>query len=114
MEKKELMALIGNNVRQYRTEKKYTQEQLANQVNINSSAITRIENGQRMMSIPILRAVAESLDVSADSLLFNRTCSTHIENIITLLNGQTESSLTHIEKVIILLIAEYGEVEDKL
>ena len=46
-----------------------TQEELAAKVNINPSAITRIENGQRMMSIQTLTAVAKALGVSCDSLL---------------------------------------------
>ena len=114
MDKKALMALIGENVRYYRIEKKYTQEQLANLINVNSSAITRIESGQRMMSLPILRAVAEALNVGTDALLFNKNKNVYIENIITILNGQNEASLAHIEKILYVIIAEYGKVEDKL
>lgn len=54
MDKKKLQIQLGSNVRRYRLERKLTQEALASQVNINASAITRIEGGQRMVSVPTL------------------------------------------------------------
>ena len=67
--KKALMVLIGNNVRQCRVKRGLTQEELANQIDVDTSTIARIEGGTRMMSIIILCAMAEALQVSYDTLL---------------------------------------------
>lgn len=109
-EKGELMCLIGNNVRKYRMECKLTQHQLADLVNCNNSAITRIEGGSRMMSVSMLRAMAKALGVSCDALLFGNEVDSHISNIISLLQGQSQASLAHIEQVVRLLVQEYGEI----
>ena len=87
-----------------------TQEELAAKVNINPSAITRIENGQRMMSIQTLTAVAKALGVSCDSLLQTvENSSQRMKIICSLLENQSESSLDHVERVIQVLLEEYGE-----
>lgn len=112
MTKIELQKIIGSNVQRYRTKRKMTQEDLATKVNINASAITRIESGQRMMSIPTLTAVAKALGVSCDSLLQpEEMISERKKNICCLLEGQSDDSLDHVERVLQVLLEEYGEKE---
>ena len=108
-EKGELMKLIGDNVRHYRMERKMTQEELANLIGKNSSAITRIEGGSRMMSVPTLLAVSNALGVSSDALLRDRSACDGQETINYLLSSQTKDSLSKLEKVIQALIQVYGE-----
>lgn len=110
-EKGELMRLIGNNVRKYRMKRKLTQHQLADLINCNNSAITRIEGGARMMSISTLRAMAHALGVSCDALLFDDRADVHISNIVSMLQGQSQTSLTHIEGFVQLFLQEYGEID---
>lgn len=110
-EKDELMQLMGNNVRKYRMERKMTQRQLADLVNYDNSAITRIEGGARSMSVATLRAMAQALHVSCDALVFGDCPDVHINNIISMLQGQSQESLEHIERVVELLLREYGEAE---
>lgn len=107
-QKGELMHLIGNNVRKYRMERKLTQQQLADIVNCDNSAITRIESGTRMMSVPMLRAIAQALGVSCDALLFDNKSNVHVHNIVAMLQGQSPESLAHTERVVQLLLQEYG------
>lgn len=111
MDKNELMRFIGNNIRYYRMERKMTQEELSNLIGVNSSAITRIEGGTRMMSVPVLRTVADALGVSCDALLYNISESTEIANILHILSGQSKSSLTRISKILQVWVNEYGENE---
>lgn len=111
MDKKELMIKIGNNVRSYRMERKMTQSELANLVDKNNSAITRIESGVRMMSVPLLCEISDALNVSCDAILRGAMDAGHIENIRKMLEGQTESSLARIERIIRVLISEYGDTE---
>ena len=90
------------------------QEALASQVNINASAITRIEGGQRMVSVPTLRALAEALGVSCDSLLqAERTPPVHKSNINFMLDRQSETSLAHLERVLQVCISEYGDATEE-
>ncbi len=108
-EKGELMRLIGNNVRKYRMERKMTQRQLADLVNCESSTIARIEGGARMMSVGTLRTVAGALQVSCDALLFDARADAQVNNIVSMLQGQSRESLAHIERLVQLLVQEYGD-----
>lgn len=110
--KSELMRLIGNNVRKYRMERNLTQQQLADLVNCDNSAITRIEGGTRMMSVNMLRTMAQVLGVSCDALLFSDGSDIHVQNIVAMLQGQSAESLAHTERFVQLLLQEYGEPED--
>lgn len=109
VEKDELMQQIGNNVRKYRMERKMTQRQLADLINCDNSAITRIEGGARLMSVPTLRAIAQALHVSCDALVFGDCSEVHISNIASMLQGQSQESLEHIERIVELLLREYGD-----
>lgn len=112
MDKLELQKQIGNNVRRYRMERKLTQDALAARVNVNASAITRIEGGQRMMSVITLKAVADALGVSCDALLSKADDpSSPRANINYMLSRQSDASLAHLEKVIQCCISEYGEAK---
>ena len=113
MRKSELMELIGKNVRHYWTERKMTQDELSNIIGKNPSAITRVESGQRMMSLRTLYAVADALNISCDALLRDGDYPIELENIIHMLSGQSESSLQRISKVLVTLIEQYGETDDK-
>jgi len=114
VEKESLMAFMGNKVRDYRMARNLTQNDLAQLVNKNASAITRIEGGTRMMSVPMLREVALALNISTDALLYEPKASIHMANIIALLAGQSERNLEKVERIVGALIDEYGEVEEKI
>ena len=107
--KKELMVQIGNNVRKFRMERKLTQEELAEYVGVNASAITRIEGGTRMMSIPLLYNVAMTLKVGFDSLLQGESDNARFSNLQTILSEQSEESVMHLEQVIRAIVKEYGD-----
>lgn len=113
MEKESLMAFIGNKVRDYRMTRNLTQNDLAQLVNKNASAITRIEGGTRMMSVPMLREVAWALNISTDALLYESKASIHMANIVSLLTGQSERNLEKVERIVRALVEEYGEAEEK-
>lgn len=110
-EKGELMRLIGNNVRKYRLERKLTQRQLADLIECDNSAIARIEGGTRMMSVYTLRTVAKALGVSCDALLFNDQAEIHVSNMLSMLQGQSQTSVAHVEQFVRLLLQEYGETD---
>lgn len=111
-EKVELQRLIGNNVRRCRMARGMTQEELANQIDADPSTINRIEGGHRMMSILNLRAVAEALEVSYDALLRGVDSDSRISNIKVKLSGQSPDNLAHLERIIQVVIDEYGRTDE--
>lgn len=64
-------AALGARIRQARKERDYTQEELAEMVNISLSHMSNIETGHTKVSLPILVSVARVLDVTMDYLLEN-------------------------------------------
>jgi len=101
MDKGTIQILTGNNVRRYRVERKMTQAELAAKVNKETSAITRIEGGSRMMSVPTLIAVSDALNVSCDSLLRPPGASSEISNIVRLLANLPPEKIAWLEQIII-------------
>jgi len=53
---------IGNKIRQYRVMKHFQQEALAEKINLNKQAVSRIENGIRRVSHSELVKIAEFLN----------------------------------------------------
>ena len=62
-------ARLGARVKELRTEKKMTQETLAELVGCNTSHISNIENNYTKASLNVLLSIANSLETSVDSLL---------------------------------------------
>jgi transcriptional regulator with XRE-family HTH domain len=61
--KKDLQIQFGNNLRRIRLEKGYTQEQLANELGVEISQISRIERGAISTSIYTLYQFKLVLDI---------------------------------------------------
>lgn len=62
-------AALGTRIRQARTERKFTQERLAEMVNISLSHMSNIETGRTKVSLTILVDLANALNVTVDYLL---------------------------------------------
>lgn len=60
---------IGNRIRLARKRLQMTQEQLAEKMNISISAISRLENGNTMLSLENLIKLANALDIGIQDLL---------------------------------------------
>lgn len=54
--------MIADNVRKLRKQKGYTQERLAEEVNISVSHLNRFENGQRLLSLNTYIDILQALD----------------------------------------------------
>lgn len=65
LDKKELLVKFGGNLRKLRLEKGYTQEQLANELGVEVSQISRIERGIINTSIIVLYRICSILDCEA-------------------------------------------------
>ncbi|MCM1114956.1 MAG: helix-turn-helix domain-containing protein [Clostridium sp.] len=62
---------IGQRIRNERLNKKLTQEKLAERCNISVPHMSNIENSNTKVSLPVLIAIANALDCTADKLLCN-------------------------------------------
>lgn len=61
---------LGNAIRAARIKKCYTQEQLAELLNITPAHLKHMEGGRRHPSVPLLFQMMELLDFSVDALVF--------------------------------------------
>ncbi|MBR5288758.1 MAG: helix-turn-helix transcriptional regulator [Clostridia bacterium] len=61
---------LGKNIRKYRHEKHYTQEQLAERCFLSSGYIGDIERADRIPSLQVLLSICYELDVSPNRLLY--------------------------------------------
>lgn len=73
MIKKELSLRMGENVRQCRKDKGYTQEDLAEACNFSAAFCAQVETGSRMMSLPTLVKVSEVLHTTPNILIYGKT-----------------------------------------
>jgi len=69
VEELEFIKRIGNNIKKVRKNKNLTQLDLASSLNIEDSALRRIENGRTNPTIKTLLKIAKALDISIFDLL---------------------------------------------
>lgn len=62
---------IGQRIRKIRKARGYTQEMLAEMVDISVVHMSHIENGTTKLSLPVLVKMASALEVHADDLLYD-------------------------------------------
>ena len=64
-------ALISQKIRDVRTEKKLTQEYIANMTDVNVSHISNIETNKVKVSLTLLVQICNALDTTVDYILEN-------------------------------------------
>lgn len=107
-DKRRAMQLVAQNLRKYRDERDLTQEEVAERAGISVAFLANIERGCKIMSVPVLRSLADSLGVSADYLLYEDS-GDKLNNINALLRDQPEAFIIQLERVIRLLIEEFSQ-----
>lgn len=68
-DKEKFLVLVGDNIRKLRMAKFYSQQQLADEVNIAKSTIQRIEGGKLNPTIWVLKNIITVLEVNLDDLI---------------------------------------------
>lgn len=66
------MKQSGNRIRQLRTQRQYTQEALAKELNIDRSLLSHVEAGKRGCSVDLFVQLSDFFDVSLDLLILGR------------------------------------------
>lgn len=99
-------ALIGQRIKEVRSDKKLTQEYLAEKTGVNVSHISNIETNKVKVSLTLLVGICNTLDVTLDYLLENEyhnpTSVTEKElfNTIKDMNPSKLETLLRIAKVL--------------
>lgn len=73
--------ILGNNIRNLRKERQWTQEQLAEKAEISVPYMTQIELGKKQASLETVEKIAKALSVSIDELF--RSVPSHSKSINT-------------------------------
>ena len=87
---------LGRRIRKQRTQHGWTQEALAERVNVSTSFVGHVERGTRKASLETLVAMANALDVSLDYLLSGSMNSSVIGPIPRSLSSQQRTALKEI------------------
>lgn len=95
---------IGARIRDYRTKKRMTQQELAEHCDLSLPYINFIENGHRTVSLPTLIKILEVLDVSLSDffLPFSSTTNADIANLLMEIqkNDQTDELAKHLLEIV--------------
>ncbi len=91
---------LGKKIKNLRIEKGLTQENLAEYVGCNTSHISNIENSYTKLSLNVLLAVANALNVSVDYLLAEQLNSTSTILSQEILNKLSKCNDKDKEKII--------------
>ncbi|MGN0369772.1 MAG: helix-turn-helix domain-containing protein [Butyrivibrio sp.] len=92
MEKEIDYTALGMRIRKSRTQQHMTQEQLGELCELSTAHIGHIERGTRVPSLETIFRIAQALNVSMDSLMFDSLASD--ENIIPAI----QATLSHSDK----------------
>lgn len=84
----DVLKIIGENTRKYRTRAGLTQAQLAEKVGVGTAFISRVERGQKRMRIETMLLVASALHISVDLLLYQETENAQLQALVRMLEGQ--------------------------
>lgn len=100
---------LGRRVRKQRQALSYTQENLAERVNVSTSFIGHVERGTRKASLETLVSIANALNVSLDYLLAGSLKNSVIGPIPQGLNSKQRVALQEILSTIQDNLSTWGE-----
>jgi transcriptional regulator with XRE-family HTH domain len=82
----EILKNVGHRIRVFRTEKGYTQEKMADQLNKSVSWYAKVERGEIDINLSNIEVIAKIFEISAGDLI--KSAEVNIcNNTITTLNG---------------------------
>lgn len=106
---KYIFSLIGRRICQARKAKGYTQEALAEKIEMNPQNLSCLERGITGMSISSLIALCDALEVSADYILFGDEVKNHQNTASILLSKLPENKRIHAEKLLEVFVEAYND-----
>ena len=102
--------VVGENIRFYRLSKGYTQEGLAEKVDVSSTYIGYLERAQKSPSLELISAISKALEIEPALLLTppNKD-DDELKRLISLLSGKAPYSVAFIHNI---AIAYFKSLED--
>ena len=97
------LALLREDIRKGRKNKKITQEELAEKLEVSPTHVKHIESGHRKPSIEILFEITKILNISLDGVVFSKNESARTDTrkeVDRLLDVSDEASLRFILSVL--------------
>ena len=108
MNLEKIRGILPNRIRTFRNSRGLTQEQLAEQVDIHATYISRIESGKKLPTLIIICRIADALGVDAHELLMDEgKANSYDYKKKRLINIVNESKSTDIDIYSTLLNALY-------
>ena len=108
MTKKELAKIVGNNLLNIRSQRGFTQDDVAEKAGISTSYYANLERDNKSMSLLVLRKLADALEVSTDSILYANTSQSRLQNILSILSNKPESFIIGSEEILRLLAKNFA------
>lgn len=104
-----LKKLIGQRIKEIRTKRGLTQDELSAKTGIALSTICRLENGVNMPREENLETLSKVLDVGIDAFFkfehYEGDRNSKIVKICDMLNKLNDTEITFVQKLIITLLA---------
>lgn len=100
MKKNSLAVQMGKNIQRYRRAAGLTQAGLAERINVSTAFISRVERGEKSVSLGVLKALADEFRVSYDALLRPPGQACGMETICVLLEGRSEAYIAWVEQIL--------------
>lgn len=64
--------IVSNNIRYYRLEKKWTQEELAEKLGTTATYVSRLENAKKNIRVDYINHIANTLNITPKELFIER------------------------------------------
>lgn len=100
MKKDPLAVLVGQNIQRFRKEAGMTQAQLAEKINVSPAFISRVERGEKGMSVKVLESLTKEFQVSYDALMRAPESRAGLETVLVLLEGRSKAYIAWVEKIL--------------
>lgn len=109
--RKDVNVQIGRRIQQSREISGYTQEKLADKIDVSTQYISDLERGIVGTSIPTLIKICNTLCVSSDYILMGKSGQTDVSGILNRLQYLSQDEVKIIENSINLMIEAFQSRE---
>lgn len=112
-ERKEINIQIGERIQKARELSGYTQEKLADKVDVSTQYISDLERGLVGTSVPTLIKICNTLCISSDYILMGEKENNDISDVINRLRYLPQNEVKIVENSINLIIEAFQSREKK-
>lgn len=99
---------IGRRVKSLRQGKKFTQEYIAEKLDVSCQHISDIERGLNGMSLPMLMELCKVLEADADYILFGTATRSENSTINKIITKMTPQQSLHAEEILVAYAKSCG------